>query len=378
LQWQSQSIAIKTPIKNIIIMSSVAEETNTLDLNKAQQFAGQFIADLSANYSGVMTLLGQELGLYEAMRKLGPVTSDQLASQTNTYERYVREWLNNQAAGGYVEYNPETETYALPEEHALVLIDKDSPFLMGPAYYVVNSLWKDKDKLSHAFTSGKGIGWHEHHHDLFHGIEKAYRTGYRANLNTAWIPALDGISEKLQRGGRVADIGCGHGASTVLMAEEFPNSAFYGFDYHPESIGVARTRAAEKGLINAFFKQAGAEDYEQGNFDLICFFDCLHDLGNPVHALRYAKNKLAPGGALLIVEPNAGDKPEHNFNPIGRMFYAASTALCVPHAHSEHGDYCLGAQAGPAALEKLTKEAGYTHFKIAHQNLVNLIIEVRV
>jgi SAM-dependent methyltransferase len=359
-------------------MSSTAEEIKTLDLAKAQQFAGQFIADLSANYSGVMTLLGQELGLYEAMRQLGPVTSVQLARETNTYERYVREWLNNQAAGGYVIYDAEAETYELPEEHAVVLIGKDSPFLMGPAYYVVNSMWKDKDKLAGAFTSGAGIGWHEHHHDLFHGIEKAYRTGYQANLNTVWIPSLGNVSEKLRAGGRVADIGCGHGASSILMAEEFPNSAFYGFDYHQESIAVARTRAAEKGLINTFFKQAGAENYEQGNFDLICFFDCLHDLGNPVQALQYARTKLAKDGTLLIVEPNAGDKPEHNFNPIGRMFYAASTALCVPHAHSEHGDYCLGAQAGPATLEKIVREAGYTHFRIAQQNPVNLIIEVKV
>ncbi|MBC7937879.1 MAG: class I SAM-dependent methyltransferase [Rhizobacter sp.] len=358
-------------------MQVLTEEKKVVDLKKAEQFLGQFILDLSANYSGVMTLLGQELGLYQAMRGAGALTATQLASKTNTFERYIREWLNNQAAGGYVMYDADNRTYELPEEHALVLTEKDSPFLLGPAYYVVNSLWKDKEKLSKAFTSGSGIGWHEHHHDLFHGVESVYRTGYLANLNNVWIPSLNGMEEKLLNGGRVADIGCGHGASTILMAEAFPNSEFYGFDYHRESIDVAKLRAEEKGLTNIFFIEAGADEYKTGNFDLICFFDCLHDLGNPLKALRYARTKLAPKGSLLFVEPNAGDNPEDNFNPIGRMFYAASTALCVPHAHSEEGDYCLGAQAGPAAVEKIAKEAGYTRFRIAQQNPINLIFEVK-
>lgn len=359
-------------------MENLTEEKKVVDLKKAEQFLGQFIMDLSANYSGVMTLLGQELGLYRAMRGAGPLTPIQLADRTDTFERYIREWLNNQAAGGYVIYDAENKTYELPEEHALVLIEKDSPFLLGPAYYVVNSLWKDKDKLSKAFTSGSGIGWHEHHHDLFHGVETVYRTGYLANLITLWIPSLNGMEEKLRKGGRVADIGCGHGASTILMAETFPDSQFYGFDYHRESIEVAKLRAQEKGLTNISFIEAGADEYRTGNFDLICFFDCLHDLGNPLKALRYASTKLAPEGSLLFVEPNAGDNPEDNFNPIGRMFYAASTALCVPHSHSEEGDYCLGAQAGPAAIEKIVKEAGYSRFRIAQQNPINLIFEVKL
>jgi len=359
-------------------MENLTEEKKMVDLKKAEQFLGQFIMDLSANYSGVMNLLGQELGLYRAMRGAGPLTPVQLAGKTNTFERYIREWLNNQAASGYVIYNTENKTYELPEEHALVLIEKDSPFLLGPAYYVVNSLWKDKDKLSKAFTSGSGIGWHEHHHDLFHGVETVYRTGYLANLITLWIPSLNGMEEKLRKGGRVADIGCGHGASTILMAEAFPDSQFYGFDYHRESIEVAKLRAQEKGLTNISFIEAGADEYKTGNFDLICFFDCLHDLGNPLKALRYASTKLAPEGSLLFVEPNAGDNPEDNFNPIGRMFYAASTALCVPHSHSEEGDYCLGAQAGPAAIEKIVKEAGYSRFRIAQQNPINLIFEVKL
>jgi SAM-dependent methyltransferase len=312
------------------------------------------------------------------MHGAGPLTPDSLADKTGTYNRYIREWLNNQAAGGYVVYDPENETYELPEEHALVLTEPDSPYLMGPAYYVVNSMWKDKDKLAHAFKTGSGIGWHEHHHHLYHGVEAIYRTGYLANLNTVWIPSLDGMEEKLTTGGRVADIGCGHGASTILMAEKFPNSQFYGFDYHQESIDVAHKRANEKGLRNVYFERVDAEGYKDKDFDMICFFDCLHDLGNPLKALRYALTKLAPDGSLLFVEPNAGDKVEDNFNPIGRMFYAASTALCVPHSHSEDGDYCLGAQAGPAAIEKIVKQAGCTHFKIAHKTLVNLVFEAKM
>ena len=359
-------------------MQVLTEDKKVADLKKAEQFLGQFILDLSANYSGVMTLLGQELGLYQAMRGAGPLTPVQLADKTNTFERYIREWLNNQAAGGYVIYDVENKTYELPEEHALVLIENDSPFLLGPAYYVVNSMWKDKDKLSKAFASGIGIGWHEHHHDLFHGVETIYRTGYLANLINVWIPSLKGMEEKLIKGGRVADIGCGHGASTILMAEAFPNSEFYGFDYHKESIEVAKIRAEEKGLTNIFFMEAGADEYRTGNFDLICFFDCLHDLGNPLKALRYARTKLAAEGTLLFVEPNSGDNPEDNFNPIGRMFYAASTALCVPHSHSEDGDYCLGAQAGPAVVGKIVKEAGFSQFRVASQNPINLIFEVKI
>lgn len=358
-------------------MSQLIEEQQAVDLEKANQFAGQLVADLAANYSGVMALIGQELGLYKAMRGAGPLTSLQLAQKTQLFERYVREWLNSQAAGGYIVYSPENKSYELPEEHALVLVDQDSPFLLAPAYYVVHSLWKDQERLQQAFRTGEGIGWHEHHPHLYYGIEVGYRTGYLANLNQTWIPSLEGVEEKLRKGGRVADIGCGHGASTLIMAEKFPHSIFYGFDYHQESILVAEQRAEEKGLSNAFFQVADAEGYGAGNFDLICFFDCLHDFGNPLEALRYAKTKLAKGGSLLLVEPNAGNKPEDNFHPIGRLYYSASTALCVPHAQSENGGFTLGAQAGPAATEKVVKEAGFSQFRIAHQNLINIIYEVK-
>lgn len=358
-------------------MSVLAKEENLLDMEKVEEFAGQFIQDLSANYSGIMIILGQELGLYKAMQGYGPITPFQLAEKTNTFERYVQEWLNNQAAGGYIKYHPDEKTYELPAEHALVLVEKDNPFLLAPAYYVVSSLWEDKTKLINAFQTGIGIGWHEHHDHLFFGVESVYKSGYLANLNDVWIPALDGVEEKLQRGTRIADIGCGHGASTILMAEKFPNSDFFGFDYHTESIEVATKRAAEKGLTNAFFDSAHAEGYEQGNFDLICFFDCFHDFGDPLKALSFAGTKLAPEGSLLLVEPNASDSIEDNFNPVGRMYYAASTALCVPHSHSEEGDYCLGAQTGPAKVEEIAKKAGFNNFKIVSQNPFNLVYEIK-
>jgi len=359
-------------------MSQLLEEEKVLDMEKAEQFAGQFIADLSANYSGVMILLGFELGLYKAMHKQGPLSAKKLAEKTGTFERYIQEWLNNQAAGGYLDYHADDHMYELTDENALVLTQKDSPFLMSPAYFVVNSLWQDKEKLAQAFKTGKGIGWHEHHQNLFIGVESVYKAGYLANLNDVWIPSLPGMEEKLNSGGRVADVGCGHGASTILMAERFPHSEFFGFDYHKESIEVAQQRAAEKGLSNVFFQQANAEEYHQGNLDLICFFDCFHDFGNPLRAIEYARTKLAPQGSLMIVEPCASDQVADNFNPIGRMFYAASTALCVPHSHSENGDYCLGAQAGPAKVEEITKKAGYNSFKLADQNPFNNIYEVKV
>lgn len=324
-----------------------------------------------------MVLLGQELGLYKAMQGYGPITPTQLAQKTKTFERYILEWLNNQAAGGYITYHPEDQTYELPDEHALVLAQPDSPFSMAPAYYVVSSFWEDKTKLINAFLSGEGIGWHEHHNHLFFGVESIYKAGYLANLNDVWIPSLDGVEQKLKKGGRVADIGCGHGASTILMAEKYPQSEFYGFDYHFESIEVARQRAEAKGLKNVFFKQENATGYEPGNFDLICFFDCFHDLGHPLEAINYAREKLAHAGSLLIVEPNASDNTEDNFNPVGRMYYAASSALCVPHSHSETGDFCLRAQVGPGKIKQIVHKSGFASFNITQRNPFNMVIEVK-
>lgn len=348
------------------------------DMEKLEHFAHSFVSDLSASFSGVMALVGHELGLYKALQAYGPLTSRELAESTNCFERYVREWLNNQTAGGYVLYNPEKETFELPLEHAMVLVQQDSPVFMAANYYVVDSIWQDREKLTHAFRSGEGIGWHEHHHNLFHGVEAMFKSGYQANLTNVWIPALDGLEEKLISGGRIADIGCGHGASAILMAEKYPNTMVYGYDYHKGSIDVAKQRAEEKGLTNIIFTAVGAEGYAEDNFDLICFFDCFHDLGNPLEAVRFARTKLNKQGSLMVVEPFANDKLEDNINPISRMFYAGSTALCVPHSHSEDGDFCLGAQAGPSVVEEITRQAGYSKFRIAEENPVNLIYEVKI
>jgi len=349
-----------------------------IDTAKVEQFTEVFLNDLSANYSGVMNLIGHELGLYKAMEGQEPMTSGELAIKTNTYERYIREWLNNQSAGGYLTYDPENETYQLPPEHALILTQEEGPLFMVEGFSVVNSLWHDKEKLEEAFKTGKGIGWHEHNHYLFHGVESIYRAGYKANLNEVWIPSIEGMDEKLQNGGRVADVGCGHGASALMMAEKYPNSEFFGFDYHKESIDVARKNAKEKGLDNVFFEVASAHNFDRSNFDLICFFDCFHDFGHPLNAIKYARTKLAKDGTLMLVEPYSSDKVEDNFNPIGRMFYAASTALCVPHSHSEDGDYCLGAQAGPTIVQEIVKKAGFSKFRIADQSPVNLVYEVKI
>lgn len=358
-------------------MKSVENPQMELNEQKVEQFAGQVVLDLSANMAGVMIMLGHELGLYKAMVGEGPVTSLALSEKTNTFHRYVQEWLNNQAAGGYVKYDPETQTYELPMEHAIVLALEDSRAFMTSGFYLVASMWYDKDKLAEAFTTGKGIGWHERHHDLFFGTESFFRSGYKANLVDSWIPSLEGVKEKLENGGRVADIGCGHGASTIIMAEKFPQAQFYGFDYHPESIEVARKRAEEAGLTNIQFVVAAADTFEEGNFDLICFMDAFHDFGNPLKAVSHARSKLAHDGTVMLVEPAAGDKLEDNFHPIGRMFYAGSTAMCVPHSHSQEGGYCLGAQAGPARVGEIMKEAGYSSFRITQQTPVNHIFEAK-
>lgn len=349
----------------------------TLNNQKIEAFAGQVVSDLSAGMSGVLVQIGHELGLYKAMQELGHTTAEKLAEKTNTFSRYVQEWLNNQAAGGYVIYHPEDKTYFLPPEHALILADEESPAFMTPGFNVVSSLWFDKDKIITDFTEAKGVGWHSHHHNLFFGTEAFFRAGYRANLVSNWLPSLEGVEKILTQGGKVADVGCGHGASTIIMAQHYPNSLFYGFDYHEESIRVARERAKESGLKNVVFEVAAAENFGHGPFNLICFMDALHDFGDPLYALRYAKRKLANHGTIMLVEPAASDDLEKNFNPVGRMFYAASTTLCVPHSHSQNGGYCLGAQAGPSQVKAIASQAGFRHFRIAHETPVNHIYEIK-
>jgi 2-polyprenyl-3-methyl-5-hydroxy-6-metoxy-1,4-benzoquinol methylase len=308
----------------------------------------------------------------------GYMSARELAEKTGTYERYVLEWLKNQAAGGYVTYDPATKKFALPAEHAMVLTMEDSPVYLTSGFYIAASTWNDREKFAEAFKTGYGIGWHEHHQDLFYGTEALFRPGYKANLIETWIPLLNGLNERLQSGGRVADVGCGHGASTLIMAEHYPNAAFFGFDYHRESIEVARKRAKEKGITNVTFEVASASDFGEGRYDLICFMDSFHDLGNPLKAAINARMKLTRTGSLMIVEPAASDKLEENFNPIGRMYYGASTTICVPNSHSQEGDYALGAQAGPARTSEIIREAGFREFRIVNKTPVNFVYEASI
>jgi SAM-dependent methyltransferase len=290
----------------------------------------------------------------------------------------VREWLRNQAAGGYVSYDPESDRYTLPAEHALALADEDSPFYVLGVYDSIASLFADEDKIREAFRSGEGMGWHEHDARLFRGTERFFRPGYRAHLVSEWIPALDGVQEKLERGATVADVGCGHGASTVVMAEAFPNSEFIGFDYHAESIERARVAAREAGVADrARFEVASAKDYPGSRYDLACVFDCLHDMGDPVGAARHVRETLAPDGTWMIVEPFANDRVAQNLNPVGRVFYGASTVICTPASLAQEVGLALGAQAGEAQLAEVLKEGGFGRVRRATETAFNLILEAR-
>jgi SAM-dependent methyltransferase len=345
---------------------------------KMEAFVGQVITDMAASMSGVMTNIGHKLGLYKAMAGAGPITPAQLAQKTSTHERYVLEWLNNQAAGGYVTYDPSNRTYELPLEHAMVLADETSPVFMASGFDTVSSMWLDEDKVTNAFRTGKGIGWHEHHHRLFCGTEAFYKTGYRTYLVTQWIPALEGVEEKLKKGAKVADVGCGNGASTIIMAQSYPQSTFFGFDYHDKSVETARQRAEEAGVIDRVrFEVATAKNFSGTSYDLVCFMDCLHDLGDPVGAARHTKEVLAEDGTVLLVEPFADDHIENNLNSIGRLFYAASTAVCTPNSLSQEVGLALGAQAGESRLANVMTEAGFSRFRRATQTPFNLILEAR-
>jgi len=344
---------------------------------EVEAFIGQVVTDLGAAFSGVLVNVGRKLGLYTAMADLGPCTSVALAEATGIRERYVREWLANQAAGGYVAYNGRTQTYTLPPAQAMVLALDQSPIFMAAAFEVAASFWLDEDQIVEAFRSGEGLGWHAHNHRLFCGTESFFRTGYRANLVSQWLPALDGVVERLRRGAMVADIGCGHGASTILMAQAFPKSGFIGQDYHQASIEAARKRAAEQGVKgNLTFEVKAATEFDGRDFDLICFMDCLHDLGDPVGALARCREGLKPDGKVMLVEPYAGDRLEENLNPIGRMYYAASAMACTPNSLSQDVGLALGAQAGEERLRKVAREAGFSNLRRAAQTPVNLILEL--
>ncbi|HVY63683.1 MAG TPA: class I SAM-dependent methyltransferase [Gammaproteobacteria bacterium] len=337
---------------------------------------GRTLTDLGAAFSGVLVNIGRRLGLYKAMAEIGTCAPEQLAEATGVRERYVREWLNNQAAGGYVRYEPESRKYTLPAAQALVLAVEDSPVYMAPAFEVAASFWLDEARILETFRSGEGLGWHEHNERLFHGTEMFFRTGYRTHLVADWLPALDGMVERLHAGARVADVGCGHGASTIVMARAFPKSQFVGVDYHAGSIATARERALEAGVGNVRFEVATAKDYGGRDFDLVCFMDCLHDLGDPMGALVHARDALKPDGKVMLVEPYAGDAVEENLNPLGRLFYAASAMACTPNSLSQDVGLALGAQAGEESLRRVARQAGFRDLRLATRTPVNLVLEV--
>lgn len=356
----------------------MALDRQTIDKTALDAFVGKAVTELAAGYGGVMIDIGARLGLYKAMAGRGPMTSGEVAQAAGCAERYVREWLNGQAAGGYVAYHPDSRTYELTPEQAVVLADDASPVYMPGIWEIVAAAWAESSDIQQAFRTGKGIAWGDHDGKLHCGVAAFFRNGYRASLLSEWLPALDGVVPKLEAGARVADVGCGHGHSTLLMAEAFPKARFVGFDTHAGSIAAAQAHARSAGLDDrATFAVADAKAPLPGTFDLICFFDCLHDLGYPVEAARRAREALAPGGTLMLVEPYASDRIEENLNPVGRIYYTGSTWLCCAHAISEGGTHVLGAQAGEARLVQVCREAGFTHVRRVAETPFNLILQAR-
>ena len=352
--------------------------TTTIDEKKLNEFMGRAVGDIGAGISAALVVIGDKLGLYKAMASGGPVTSTELAARTETTERYVREWLNNQAAGGYVTYDAETRRYTLPPEQAMALADETSPAFLPGAFQIVAAAMRAEPRIANAFRTGAGLDWTEQDPILFEGTERFFRPGYIGNLTTAWLPALDGVAAKLERGASVADVGCGHGASTILMARTYPRSHFVGFDYHAASIETARRRAREAGVSDRVrFEVASAQDFAGTDFDLVTCFDCLHDMADPGGAARHIRSALAEDGTWLLVEPFASDRIEENLNPVGRVFYGASTVFCVPCSLAGHGP-ALGAQAGEARLRSIVvEEGGFSRFRRATETPFNLVLEAR-
>jgi SAM-dependent methyltransferase len=348
----------------------------SIDQAKLNAFMGKAVGDLGAAVSAVLILIGDELGLYRELAR-GSVTSQQLADRTSTNERYIREWLASQAAGGYVDYDASRGTYALNPEQALCLADPRGPVDLPGAYSIVQDLFHIKARALENFRSGKGMEWGEHHPCLFHGTERFFRAGYNANLIAGWLPSLDGVVDKLKQGARAADVGCGHGASTILMARTFPKSQFIGIDYHEPSIATARQRAVEAGVSNAQFEVGDATSYAASELDFIAFFDSLHDMADPVGAARRARGALKNTGTCMIVEPFAGDRVEDNLNPVGRLYYAASSMICVPVSLAKQGP-ALGAQAGEKRLREIVVErGGFRQFRRATETPFNLVLEAQ-
>jgi SAM-dependent methyltransferase len=357
---------------------TTTEQPAAIDTDKLMGFVFRAVDEVGATLNTALVVMGDRLGLYRAMAGAGPLTPAELAERTGTAERYVREWLNAQAAGGYIDYDPDSCRYSLSPEHAMALTDESSPAYLPGFFQIALGSVVDSPRITEAARTGEGLGWHAHGQDVFDGCERFFRPGYNANLLSAWLPALDGVVAKLERGATVADVGCGHGASTILMAEAFPNSSFVGSDYHDGSIATARQRAAEAGVADRTrFETAPAASYSGTGYDLVTMFDCLHDMGDPAGAARHVRQSIAPDGTWLIVEPAAGDRVEDNLNPVGRAYYGFSTLLCTPASLSQEVGLALGAQAGESRIRDIVTSAGFSRFRRASETPFNIVYEAR-
>ncbi|HEY6479663.1 MAG TPA: class I SAM-dependent methyltransferase [Streptosporangiaceae bacterium] len=357
---------------------AASEQAVQVDMDKLMEFVFRAVDEVGATLNTALVVMGDKLGLYRALAGAGPLSSAELADRTGTAERYVREWLNAQAAGGYIAYDPDGGRYSLPPEQAVALTEPDSPAYLPGFFQIALGAMIDSPKIVEAARSGAGFGWGEHVHDVLEGCERFFRPGYNANLVTGWLPALDGVTAKLERGALVADVGCGYGASTILMARAFPNSAFIGSDYDDGSTETARRHAQEAGVSErARFETAPAADYGGTGYDLVTMFDCLHDMGDPAGAARHVRGTLKPDGTWMIVEPQAGDRVEDNFNPVGRAYYSFSTLLCTPASLSQEVGLALGAQAGEARIRDVVTAGGFTRFRRVAETPFNLVYEAR-
>jgi SAM-dependent methyltransferase len=356
-------------------MATVEEQ---LDVDKLMQFVFRAVDEVGATLNTALVVMGDRLGLYRALNGAGPLTPTELAERTGAAERYVREWLNQQAAGGYVEYEADTGRYSLAPEQAVALTDESSPAYLPGFFQIALGSVIDSPRITEAAKTGEGVGWHDHVHDVHEGCERFFRPGYNTHLLTEWLPALDGVVEKLERGARVADVGCGHGASTVLMAQGFPQSRYFGFDYHDGSIATAKERAKTAGVDDRVrFSAEPAASYSGDGYDLVTMFDCLHDMGDPAGAARHVRSSLAPDGTWMIVEPRAGDRVEENLNPVGRAYYGFSTLLCTPSSLAQEVGLALGAQAGEARIREVVLGAGFSSFRRVAETPFNMVFEAR-
>jgi 2-polyprenyl-3-methyl-5-hydroxy-6-metoxy-1,4-benzoquinol methylase len=357
---------------------TATEQAAAVDGDKLMEFVFRAVGEVGATLNTALVVMGDRLGLYRALAGAGPLSPAELAQRTGTAERYVREWLNAQAAGGFVAYEPDSGRYTLPPEQAVALTDASSPAYLPGFFQIALGSVLDSPKIADAAQTGAGFGWHEHVHDVHEGCERFFRPGYNANLTTQWLPALENVVSKLESGARVADVGCGHGASTILMAQAYPRSAFVGSDYHDGSIETARRQAAEAGVAERVtFETAPAAAYGGTGYDLVTMFDCLHDMGDPVGAARHVRSTLQEDGTWMIVEPQAGDRVEDNLNPVGRAYYAFSTLLCTPASLSQDVGLALGAQAGEARIADVVKAGGFTRFRRVAETPFNLVFEAR-